>query len=132
MKNDYIKLFTDFLEKVEFLSDAECGRLVKALLLYKRDGRLPDIRGNEKILFPTFRAQIDRENEAYRAVCEKNSKNASMRWHTSACDRVPDDTKNAKNKEQRVKKKEDDARTRASISANPFLNIVAAMEVQNE
>ena len=60
MKNDYIKLFTDFLEKVEFLSDAECGRLVKALLLYKRDGRLPDIRGNEKILFPTFRAQIDR------------------------------------------------------------------------
>lgn len=74
-QNDYIKLFTDALETWEPLSDAECGRLVKALLQYKRNGQVPELSGNERILFPTHRAQIDRETASYRDKCERLAEN---------------------------------------------------------
>lgn len=62
----YIKLFLDYLDALEPLSDAERGRLFTALLEYGRTGEAPHLTGNERFLFPMMRAQIDRDFAAWR------------------------------------------------------------------
>ena len=63
----YIKLFVDYLDAIEPLSDAERGRLFTALLEYARTGEVPRLTGNERFLFPMMRAQIDRDLAAMSA-----------------------------------------------------------------
>lgn len=62
----YIKLFLDYLDALEQLSDAERGRLFTALLEYGRTGEAPRLNGNERFIFPMMRAQIDRDFAAWR------------------------------------------------------------------
>ena len=76
MELPYIKIFTDALETWSVLSNYEVGCLVRALLQYQRTGQEPadeDFEGNEWFLFPTCKAQIDRDNETYRATCSSRS-----------------------------------------------------------
>lgn len=89
----YIKIFTDALETWSVLSNYEVGCLVRALLQYQRTGQEPadeDFEGNEWFLFPTCKAQIDRDNETYRATCSSRSdagkKGASARWQKQNSD----------------------------------------------
>ena len=67
MSRSYVALHFDFLEMTEALTEAELGRLVKAMLAYGRDGRADEgaLVGNERFLFPVFRRQIDRDVNAY-------------------------------------------------------------------
>lgn len=67
----YIKIFHDFLEKTARLKDDEVGRLVKALIVYSRDGVEQDLPGNEDFLFPVFKAQVDADNAAYEEISAK-------------------------------------------------------------
>lgn len=69
----YIKLFTDYLDAVEPLGDAERGRLFSALLLYARTGECAELPGDERFLFPIMRAQVDRDLAAYAELAEKRS-----------------------------------------------------------
>lgn len=62
----YIKLFLDYFDALEPLSDAERGRLFTALLEYGRTGEAPRLNGNERFLFPMMRAQIDRDFASWR------------------------------------------------------------------
>lgn len=73
----YIKLFYDFAETVEPLSDEEVGRLVRGLLSYARTGEAPQFSGNERFLYPGLRLQVDRDKASYEEICEKNRQNAS-------------------------------------------------------
>ena len=57
----YIKVFVDSLDAIEPLGDAERGRLFTSLLTYARSGKVPQLNGNERFLFPMMRAQIDRD-----------------------------------------------------------------------
>ena len=57
----YIKVFVDYLDAIEPLGDAERGRLFTSLLTYARSGKVPQLNGNERFLFPMMRAQIDRD-----------------------------------------------------------------------
>lgn len=57
----YIKAFFDWVEQTAALSDAERGRLFEAILEYGRTGEVPELGGNERFLFPVFKAQLDRE-----------------------------------------------------------------------
>ena len=61
----YLKVFTDFAQSMEALGDAERGRLFTAMLEYAESGKLPDLRGNERFLWSTAKAQIDRAQERY-------------------------------------------------------------------
>lgn len=67
----YIKIFHDFLEKTARLKDDEVGRLVKALIVYSRDGVEQDLPGNEDFLFPVFKAQVDADKAAYEEISAK-------------------------------------------------------------
>ncbi|MEG1894550.1 MAG: DUF6291 domain-containing protein, partial [Clostridia bacterium] len=57
----YLKVFTDFAATLEPLSEAEIGRLFMAMLKYAETSELPDLRGNERIIWPTAKLHIDRE-----------------------------------------------------------------------
>lgn len=75
MSNNYIKLFPDLLEAWAALTDEEVGRLVRGLAFYQRTGQLPALDGNERIMFPACRAQIDRDNQSYERQREANAEN---------------------------------------------------------
>lgn len=75
MAGEYIKLFVDCLDSWELLEDAEAGRLVRALLEYRRSGTAVELSGNERFIFPTHRAQIDRDMKSYAKRCETNAEN---------------------------------------------------------
>ena len=82
INNGYFLAYYSYFETIELLSDAECGRLFRALLKYAKDGENPELTGNERFLFPAIRSQIDRDAKRYREVCEKKSLAAKTRWES--------------------------------------------------
>lgn len=100
MALDSFNVYHSYLKALEPLSDAECGRLLRACIMYSMTGEVPDLRGNERFLFPSWQSQIDRDRAKYEAKCKRNSKNASMRWDANACDRMRTDAKHAKDKDK--------------------------------
>ena len=72
----YVKAFYDWPEQMSALKDEEKGRLFVAILKYGETGEIPEMQGAERILFPVFKAQIDRE--AGRSEAGKKAVNA--RW----------------------------------------------------
>ncbi len=72
----YVKAFYDWPEQMSALTDEEKGRLFVAILKYGETGEIPEMQGAERILFPVFKAQIDRE--AGRS--EAGKKAVNTRW----------------------------------------------------
>ena len=72
----YVKAFYDWPEQMSALKDEEKGRLFVAILKYGETGEIQEMQGAERILFPVFKAQIDRE--AGRSEAGKKAVNA--RW----------------------------------------------------
>lgn len=77
-----ILLFTEHRAAIDYLSDEDAGKLIKALFAYVDEGKLPDFKGPMMSLFTVIRTQIDRSHDAYKAKCEKNSANAKKRFAT--------------------------------------------------
>lgn len=73
----YVKAFFDWPEQMSALKDEEKGRLFVAILKYGETGEIPEMQGAERILFPVFKAQIDRD--AGRSEAGKKAVNA--RWN---------------------------------------------------
>lgn len=61
----YLKIFTDFAADIEYLSDAETGRLFRAMMQYAETGTAPELRGNERMIWGTAKKNIDRQAKAY-------------------------------------------------------------------
>ena len=70
----YVKAYYDWIEQTAALEDAERGRLFVAILEYARSVTFPELSGRDAVLFPVFRAIIDRDNQK----AEVNSKNGSL------------------------------------------------------
>lgn len=106
-KNAYIKLFTDCLEAWEALGDAERGRLVTALLEYQRSGTVVKLTGNERFVFPVYKAQIDRDNKSYdtqrTANKENGKKGAAKRWENGNNDRHSEIASDSENSDRHFK-----------------------------
>lgn len=107
MAREYVCLYHSYLKSVEPLNDAERGRLFTACLTYSMTGAEPDLRGNERFVWPTIREQIDRDTEKYSDFCKKQQENIRKRWDTTVYDGtsgIPDDTKHTKEKEKEKEK----------------------------
>ena len=74
MARKYVKAYFDWIEQMSALSDAEKGRLFTAILEYARSGREPENSGREGLVFPTFKATLDREAEISAIRSENGSK----------------------------------------------------------
>lgn len=80
----YLKIFVDFADCLEDLEEAEQGRLLMGMLRYAHDGRLPELRGNERFLWKTAQQQIDRMREQYEKLCASNAANSRKRFRPPA------------------------------------------------
>ncbi len=74
MNLPYIKVFLDLSATVDLLSDAEAGRLLKALLHYG-NGEEDELLGQEKLVFAMLRGQIDRDAVSYADYKDKQRGN---------------------------------------------------------
>lgn len=103
MAREYFCAYHSYLDSMEMLSDVEKGRLFTACLLYSKTGEAPQLTGNERFVFPMFKAQIDRDKENYSARCRKQSENIKKRWDTKVYNGkngIPNNTKHTKEKEK--------------------------------
>ena len=100
----YLKIFTDFLDVMEPLSDGAAGRLFRAMLRYALDGTELPLKGKEGVLWTVARQHIDREQEAYadmvEARREAGRRGADARWQKMA--------KHSKNSQDKDKEKDKD------------------------
>lgn len=67
MAMSYLKVYLDFDEKTDELSDAERARLLLAMFYYAKTGERKQLTGNERFMYKTFIDQIDRDKAAYVA-----------------------------------------------------------------
>ena len=74
---NYVCLYVSYLESLAPFSDEEIGRMVRAMLIYTATGEMPLFDGNERFIWPTIKAQIDRDEAAYQERCEKNRANGT-------------------------------------------------------
>lgn len=59
MARNYAALPHEYLEEMDILSDAEFGRLCRALLQYSMDGKEGQLEGAEKVLWKRVKRQED-------------------------------------------------------------------------
>lgn len=59
MENEYVKLLLKYEEYFKTFSDAEVGRLARAMISYKSSGAEPKFSGNERFLWPVLKQDID-------------------------------------------------------------------------
>lgn len=121
-----LQVYTDFVEDLEPLTDAEIGRLFLAMLKYAADETEPDLMGNERITWATARKHIRAQWAEYRMRCERNKENISKRYdplrqNTTGYDQLPNATSGNKNKnntrikqEQYISKEKDIERESAT------------------
>lgn len=134
----YVKAFYDWPEQMSALTDEEKGRLFVAILKYGETGEIPEMQGAERILFPVFKAQIDRE--AGRS--EAGKKAVNTRWSKEKAEEaVREDTDDTnvyepirtdtdvydayeaipKKKEEKEKEKEEEEELVYAISVSPSI-----------
>ena len=103
MSREYFCAYHSFLKSVEPLNDAERGRLFTACLQYSETGVEPELRGNERFVFPTIREQIDRDKNKYKKICEINKANGSIGGQATATERqrpLPNGGRNLQDKDK--------------------------------
>jgi hypothetical protein len=77
MARDYTALPHEYLEELDCLSDAEYGRLVRALQSYSITGEEPQLNGREKDHWKRVRNREDRYKESYAGRSAANSENGT-------------------------------------------------------
>ncbi len=84
MARNYAALLHEYLEEMDILSDAEFGRLCRALLAYSMDGREGQLEGAEKVLWKRVKKQEDRFKKNYEEQIQSRrtagKKGATKRW----------------------------------------------------
>lgn len=85
MAREYFCAYHSYRQSVEPLTDAEKGRLFIACLDYSMSGAIPDLRGNERFVWPTIKQRIDSDARKYEEHCEKQRANSRMRWDAVGC-----------------------------------------------
>ena len=81
--------YHSYLKSIEPLNDAERGRLFTALLEYSITGAAPELRGNERYIFPAMKEQIDRDIAKYEAKCARNRENGAKGGQANAPRSLP-------------------------------------------
>lgn len=108
----HLKVYFDFEVKAKEYDDEEKGRLLLAMLRYAKDGTEGNMTGNERFVFPVFKAQIDEDIRVY----ETKVSNGSNGGRPPVNNRKPNETENNRTepeetetakKEERRNKKED-------------------------
>lgn len=101
MARNYAALPHEYLEEMDILSDAEFGRLCRALLKYSMTGEEVQLEGAEKVLLKRVYMQERRFQESYSDLTESRreagKKGAAKRWQKMSSDSkaIANNSKNA-------------------------------------
>lgn len=102
---EMLKIYTNFVEDMEELSDEERGRLFTMMLKYASDGEEIPPKGNEKYLWSHVRKLIRTQRENYEEMCQRNKKIATTRYDSSRLDTTRHDSCEEKEKDKDKDKK---------------------------
>ena len=97
MAREYFCAYHSYLESLRGLSDAECGRLFRALLQYSATGESVPLPDRESIAFDFMSSQIDRDRAAYERKREKLRENGLKAIATN-CPQLPPEAGQGKGK----------------------------------
>ena len=70
----YVVFYVDSLEVLDELTDEDAGKLFKAIKRYIECGEV-ELDGLLRAIFIPFKNQIERTNEKYKKICERNRAN---------------------------------------------------------
>lgn len=73
----YVCLYNSYLASLAPYTDAQVGRLIRAMMDYSQNGVIPQFKGTERMIWPTLQNQIDRDRQAYADRRITNSRNGS-------------------------------------------------------
>ena len=101
---NYLKVFTDFQEVLEPLTDEEVGRLFRAMLLYAEKKTETELPGNERFLWPVAKQNIaltlrSYENKVSGAAIAREKRSGNRQ--TKDGDREPGTPRNADSTRER-------------------------------
>lgn len=77
MARDYAAVPYEYLDEMDCLSDAEFGRLIRALLEYSKSGEAEELQGRESILWKRVRNREDRYKENFERKANANRENGN-------------------------------------------------------
>ena len=72
---EYVKLWVSYESYFEAFSDAEVGRLVRAMMNYRVSREEPKFSGNERFIWPAIRRDIDESLAAQEAMAAASREN---------------------------------------------------------
>lgn len=129
MAREYMCLYHSYLETASELSDEEFGRLIRASLEYSRDGTARPLTGNEKILYPTFRWQIDKDKDYFEDIGKKRKSAGSAGGKSKAKQTVAKEANGSKVKQTEAKgSKTGNANENANANVNNISSSTATAE----
>ena len=111
MAMSFVKVYFDFEERTEMLNEVERGRLLLTMLRYAQGKTLPELKGNERFLFPVFKADIDRDAASYNAKVSNGAKGGRPKSKTEENltePNITEDNLNPKNKNKNKNKTEEE------------------------
>lgn len=128
-------LYFSYRETLAPFTDAERGRIMMAMIDYASTGEVPCFEGNERFIWPTVQAQIERDIEAYENRCAKNRANGAKGGRpkkqteteeTQQTERFSEEPNKANNndndKENYKEKDNDNDREKEKIDYNGIVN----------
>lgn len=98
-KNSFI-VYHNYKEKLQNLTDAQIGKLFRAMIDYSITGVEPKLTAILSIAFQFIKVTIDEEKQKYNKICQRNINNIQKRWdknYTTGKTGIPNNTKNTDN-----------------------------------
>ena len=77
-----VMIYFDIRGTLDFLNDAECSALFKAVMEYGETGRLTQqtLPGRAKVLWPLIQADLDHDDRRYWEISVRNRYANYVRW----------------------------------------------------
>lgn len=102
----YLKLFYDQVDALAAYSNEEVGRLIRGAVCYARDGEQPVFTGNERFIWPTLKASIDRTNAEYDNLCKTRQECGAMGGRPKKAKGFLENQKNLREEKEKEQEKE--------------------------
>ena len=110
MALSYTKIYNSFSEIADTMTDEELASLIRAVLAYSNGGEARELVGGAKYVFIMLKQQIDRDQQEYEAMIERQKANGSKGGRPR---KVQDNSENQENpvvfeETQKSQEKEED------------------------
>lgn len=132
MAKEFLPVFLDFNETTQDLDDAQCGRLIRALVEYAK-GNDPELEGIELIAYRFLKGTIDRNARLSAVRAQSGSKGG---YAKSEKQKLANDSKSWQNVANDSKSKQNainnDNDNDNDIDSKQFLDDADAFEIQRE